>query len=247
MVQANSQHSKNGPAWAAKSLPLKDALRCFRLRLKHGRGMLDPVATRLPGRLGGLAKQTLSSVDSIGISVDTALSHAAHRYLDRASTSQTIDQWLGNLSPDKNADLLFAQTLYQRLRDALRILGAGDVLISERLAAEIYRSAVRDAQPQAGQHDLAADIVVRLVESEAIGTVPRDWFRSAGNDRSTVLVALFAVILWMQIDRAGGGDSEDGLLALCCDVARVIERSILACRGDRAKLAELLAQYAHAI
>lgn len=246
MVQANSQHPENGPAWATKSLPLKDALRCFRFRLKHGRRMLDPVATRLPGRLGGFAQQTLSGVDSISTTVDSALSQAAHRYLDRTPASQGFDQWPGNLTADDSLDVLFAQTLYRQLRTALRVLGANDILISERLAAGIYRTAVREGQ-HAAPHGLAADLVVRLMESEAIGTFPRDAAQPADNDRDKVLIALFAVILWMQIDRAGSDDSEDALLVLCCDVVRALGPAIVSCRGDRAKLAGMLAQYASAI
>jgi hypothetical protein len=239
-------------------LPVKDALRSIRFGLKRGRRLLDPMVSSLPGPLGNVASRTLLNVDSIGSGVDRMLSGAAHRLLDHRDERTISDALV--LRADAQASVVFAQIVYQGLRQALRQLGAGNVLISERSAAEAFRAASRTYDGADDRSALAATLLFALLDAGAVEFAERSAPKPVAgavagkklpigldHDQDVVLLALFAVMLWMQIDRGGDSETEDELLALSCDVTMALRRSIVSARDDRAKLADLLSHYARAI
>lgn len=57
---------------------------------------------------------------------------------------------------------------------------------------------------------------------------------------------VFAVILWMLVDRTAPQENEDEILDLCCDLTGALDAEIAASE-DEAALAQLFARYADMI
>ncbi len=200
------------------ALPMKDVLRGVRHALREGRRRLD---------LGPVA----APLDAVAAGVEEFTSAAAHTILD----FPTQGAGLGGLRDD-GSDLRFAQTVYHGLDRVLARLGLGALMVSETLAAEAFRT-VQGRDGALAIEEYAADLLAELQALRVVGHPPG----LATVEDEGVLVAHFAVMLWLLVERDVAGEDEDALLDTCTDVAEAERGAVLAAGADRAALAQLLA------
>ncbi|MEO0388105.1 MAG: hypothetical protein AAF281_11330, partial [Pseudomonadota bacterium] len=208
--------TRRAPLPGEVTLPLKDALRGVRFALRTGRRQLDPLAGRVPIPLAGLAADVMGQVDQVAAGVEAFGSTTAHRFLDAPGAADGAPD-LPQPDAGSGSAQRFAQTVYYGLSRALSRLGTEDALVSETLAAEAFRSVRDRTEPALVVEDYAAEIMRALLDRVVAGRPP-GLTPAVPEDQGAI--AVFAVTLWLLVERAGGAEDEDQLLDTCTDVAR---------------------------
>ena len=212
-------------------MPLREALRGLRYVLRRGGETLrDTVSSEaLPGPAGSLAHAVLREMAALAAQVDDVASEMARTVLGGTVLGGTVvggtapeAATLHDLGDHPGAEAQFAAAIYAALRAVLHHLGAPGVFVSEASARKVANLArapgLTDARLAARMTlDLLAAKVIRTPTADEAAQVPGGALQP---------VAIFAVLLWLQSDRAEP-DNEAALVA-ASDLA-------IALAGDVAK------------
>lgn len=179
-------------------MPLREALRGLRHVLrKGGQTLADTVATDgMPKPAAILANSMLREAEGILRNIDSLTSGLAKTVLG-GDIPKTVH--LAELSSAKDADIQFSKAVYVALRSVLDQVGAPDVFISEAAARGVYQHAAQRAGDRPAT--LAANLTLELLSARVVrGTTAQEAARVPG--AALEVVAVFAVLLWLQSDRS---------------------------------------------
>lgn len=235
-------------------MPLREALRRLRHVLRRGGETLrDTVSTEaLPGPAGSLAHAVLREMAALAAQVDDVASEMARTVLGGTVLGGTVlgGTVLGGTAPEAatlhdlvdhpGAEAQFAAAIYAALRAVLLHLGAPGVFVSEASAHKV--ASLSRAQGQTDAR-LAARMTLDLLAAKVIRTPTAD---EAAHVPGGALqpVAIFAVLLWLQSDRAEP-DNETALVA-ASDLAVALAGDVAKACADQNldRIEALYAKYA---
>ncbi len=220
------------------TVPIKDALRGFRLGLHRGRDAMVPLGEGMPGPMRKALGQIVNRADAIGARLESAGSALVQTLLDLQPGATT----LRGLADDPEGAARFAQTLYRHLNLALARTGGPSMAISELIAARDFARALEKMTDPADDAGLAAALFLQLDAGLLDVTLPFA-VTACETDRPSSRIAVFAVLLWLLADRDGVTDEGD-LFGVACDAASSHARRSLRLPRERAALRELFATYA---
>ena len=221
-------------------MPLRDALRGLRHAVRRaGETFLDamPVGS-LPRPAADLAGVVLREVTGIAKGVNDMASGLARIALGPGE--RPTGSWQGLTGGMNDADA-FATGIYAALRSVLRRLGAPSAYVSETAARTAYLDVGHD--PNRSAASTAAALSLTLVAAKVLrGATAEDAGRVPGFALDHV--ALFAVMLWLQSDRAEVEDEAALDAATDLAIALAPEADLAFRRQDAMGLETLYAEFA---
>lgn len=226
------------PAMTPDPMPLREALRGLRHMLRLGGQTLRETVTveTLPRPASDFAGAVLREVDALAREADDMASRLAAKVLGGAAPAHAS---LSGLAARPDAEAAFAAAVYAALKAALRRLKAGEAIFVSEAAA---RAAFAAAAPGATGPEAAAGLTLALIEARVMRGAPPDGPRVAAADLP--LVAAFAVMLWLQSERAESEDEAALDAAVDLAVALAPDLSAAIAQRDAARLAALYAEFA---
>ena len=220
-------------------MPLREALRGLRYVLRRGGETLrDTVLTEaLPGPAGSLAHAVLREMGALAAQVDGVASDMARTVLGGAAPEAAT---LHDLGDHPGSEAQFAAAIYAALRAVLHQLGAPGVFVSEASACKVANLA---RVPGLTDARLAAQLTLDLLAAKVIRTPTAD---EAAHVPGGALqpVAIFAVMLWLQSDRAE--QDNETALATASDLAVALAGDVAKACADQNldRIETLYAKYA---
>ncbi len=212
------------------AMPVRDALRGMRKTLSGPLKLMEPVEGALPEPLRQVARR-------VGGQPQTP----------RPDPELADVLGLSDFANSRDATARFARTTYQGLKFALNRLGRDDLLISETVAGLAYRTVQRQNADGADPFQISAQIFEQLVGHHVSGVAPGTSIGLHDAEEQINALAVFAVLLWILVDREIAETNEAEVLALCVDVTASVADQVMEASPDRAQLAGLLSTYAGAI
>lgn len=225
---------RNLPNLRQLALPARDLARGLRHGLARARGLAP-----LPGPLRDIAGGMISNVEGLAGTARAAVS----RLRPGARTPHSLSEIAGGHDPA----LHFAAAAAYGLGLALRRMGRDDLLVSETVAAVAYRGSAAGSASEAGMPEIAARLALALSQHHAAGVMPGTPIGLGATDARQLLLAAYAVMLWMTIERDAAREDEDGLLALCVDLTVSLGDEIAAASAAPDRLAALIAAHAEMV
>ena len=220
-------------------MPLREALRGLRYVLRRGGETLrDTISTEaLPGPAGSLAHAVLREMGALAAQVDGVASDMARTVLGGAAPEAAT---LHDLGDHPGSEAQFAAAIYAALRAVLHHLGAPGVFVSEASACKVANLA---RAPGLSDARLAAQLTLDLLAAKVIRTPTAD---EAAHVPGGALqpVAIFAVMLWLQSDRAE--QDNETALAAASDLAVALAGDVAKACADQNldRIETLYAKYA---
>lgn len=226
---------------SAAALLMKDALRGARFALRRGRALMEPPAPT-PEPMGQAARFALAGVDRLALGVEDAARTLGRALLELDAKTDGPAPILTRLGTEAAAELVFAQLAYRGAARALRRFGAADAMISEATAAAVWL----DAACAGGAAPVLAPRLFLGLRAEGFvrDVVARPAEQSALSADAIATLALFATLLWMQVEPGAEPDRGYAVLGDCSDLTLALKRPIVAADGDADALQALFAAYA---
>ena len=206
-------------------MPLRDVARTLRAASHASEAQLKAPAKMLPGPLRHLIKDTVRQADRLGSRLlDQALPGGdqilrAHKALHHGS--QRLED-VSNLT----------RVISFGLSETLQKLGKKDWVVGDsRLALLVASTCSSHASPS----PQTADLMQAIANSHAVLSLGNLAPGSAEDDESARVLATFAALLWISLDRDSVQDEAE-LLTLCIDVVRSSRDEIEAALASRIDL-----------
>ncbi|SMX37906.1 hypothetical protein MAA8898_01302 [Maliponia aquimaris] len=214
------------------AMPLRDALRGVATLADATEEMLEPAAKLLPEPLRSRFRTALDSLEAAGkrlihAPLDIRQIDMAARFMAGSDTGR----------PALEACATVIAYAWEHLGEARETHGR---LISETLVAE--RLARTRAVSLAGGADFAAEVLIALRQSSAIGRMPGLTRGLSTGDADDVDLAVMAVAIWLLSSRSETLAEEEKLLDLSLALVRALRDDAATAMSGRESLARFLAE-----
>jgi len=220
------------------TLPARDFARGVKHALGHSR-RLAPVRDALPEPLRGFAREVASEIEGLA-----GVAREGVALLQRYTAARF---GLAEIVVCPEPALRFAEAARYGLEAAVARMGRDDLMASATVAAIAYRTSASLGEPGERLPRAAARLAVALVQHHAVGPAPGTTLGLGVDETQTAMLAGFAVMLWMTIERDAAREDEAGLLVVCIDLTLSLAGEITAAWMDPDRLATLMAHYADVV
>lgn len=223
-------HQRKSGVLAGLDMPLRDALRGVATLADATEDMLEPAARLLPEPLRSRFRGALEALEQAG-------KRLIHAPIDTRRIAHAAEFLAGRTAPDAGAGATASVIVYawEHLTET-RV--AHRHLISETIVAD-HLARQRAASERRGT-GFAAEVLLDLRASSAIGVLPGLARGISGQEEAEVDLALLAIAVWLVSSRAGTLEEEEKLLDLAIALVRALQPEATAALADSDALARFL-------